>query len=714
MVGTRNGIARQAAAAVLLGGLLALFLGATRAVRRPRADFVFNNGSEVRTLDPAAVTGIAEGRVVRALFEGLTVQDPATLAPLPGMAERWDVSADGRTVTFHLRRDACWIRPGTDPDRFGERGDPLTAHDFVRSWERLLHPATAAEYAYQLWCVRGARAYSKMPDDRWFGPPALPVWMQRGEDGRVRFGLHPAGPASFPATGAFTLLVQEGDELRMHQAVIATEAGPVSSAVAGRVTSVNADGPRTFDELAADPYGAGWLFELAPEPGTLEAALAAGDLLTAEDARHEVFWPRVGIRAADDYTLVVELDRPTPYFLELTGFYPLYPVHVASLEAARARWPDTWETEWVKPERLVTNGPYRILERRLHDRIRLAKNPVYWDADHVAMRTVDILAVEHQVTMLNLYLTGEADWISSVPTNLVPRLMGREDFRPSPQLGTYFYRLNVTRPPLDDARVRRALALAVDRRAICEKILKAGQLPSWGFLPHGWRNYERTELAHGASFDEDCARARELLAEAGYDEGHPLPAVELHYNTSEVHRDIAEVVADGWRQRLGVETRMKSQEFKVFLDTQKTLGYEVSRSSWMGDFVDPVNFLHVFRTGGANNRTGWGSARYDALLAKAEDEVDAERRRALLAEADAILMDELPVIPLFTYVTQNMVNPRLAGFEGNVLDVHFLKFLSWLDDDELAAKRAADPRGGERVRAPGPSAGLRAPGGERR
>jgi len=559
----------------LLGGLFVLFLAIVGAGRRPRADFAFNNGAEVRSLDPAAVTGIAEGRVVRALFEGLTVLHPATLEPAPGTAARWDVSADGRTYTFHLRRDACWIRPGTDPARFAERGDPVIAHDFVRSWRRLLHPDTAAEYAYQLWCVRGARRYSEEPTSQ--------------------------------------------------------------------------------------------------------------------------TWGEVGIRAEGDHTLVVELERPTAHFLELTAFYPLYPIHLPSLEAARARWPDTWETEWVKPAHLVTNGPFRLRERRLHDRIRLARNPVYWDVENVGMRSIDILAVEHQVTMLNLYLTGEVDWISSVPTNLVPRLLERDDFRPALQLGTYFYRINVTRPPFDDVRVRQALALAIDRRALCEKITKAGQPPSWGFLPDGWRHYEPAALAHApldadfANWDEafaaDCARGRELLAEAGYGPDRPLPSISLHFNSSEVHRDIAEVIADGWHRELGVDARMTVQEFKVFLDTQKTLGYDVSRSSWMGDFVDPVNFLNVFRSDGANNRTGWGNARYDALLEEAADEPDAARRLALLAQADAILMDELPVIPLYTYVTQNLVNPRLGGFEPNVLDIHFLKFLHWRDDDATAEDR---------------------------
>ncbi len=691
MVEHRGRIARQGTALVLVVTFVALLVAATRSARLERADFVFNNGNEVRTLDPSTVTGIAEGNVIRALFEGLTVQDPSTLEPRPGMASSWEVTADGKTYTFHLRPDACWIRPGTDSERFAERGDPVTAHDFVRSWERLLHPSTAAEYAYQLWCVRGARPYSLMPDDRYYGPVPAGPWIRIEDDGRARLGLHGSWLEETAAPDLpLAILVEPGDEVESHDPVLEIEHARLPARVAGRILAVNPDAPRTVGELAEDPFEGGWLLELEPAEGAIERALAEGAILAADVARRTVYWPHVGVRADDDHTLVVELARPTPYFLDLTAFYPLYPVHVKSLEEAKARWPDMWQVEWVRPANLVTNGPFRIVERRINDRIRLARNPVYWDVENVAMRTIDVLAVQHLVTSLNLYLTGEVDWISAVPTNLVPRLRERDDFAPSPHFGSYFYRVNVGRPPLDDVRVRRALALAIDRRAICEKILKAGQIPSWAFVPHGLADYPRSELEHGtprpdlSDYDEvfaaDCARARELLAEAGYGEGGAsLPPIAIHYNTSETHRDIAEVVTDGWRRMLGIDAKLSNQEWKVYMDAQRSLDYDVSRSSWMGDFVDPVNFLNIFRTGSANNRTGWSDARYDALLDEAAAEVDEERRLELLSRAEAVLMAELPILPIYTYVTQNMVNPRLGGFGENVLDVHFLKFLYWRD-----------------------------------
>jgi oligopeptide transport system substrate-binding protein len=730
MSGTGARIARPGIALALFSALAVLLILITDGARRERADLVINNGGEVRTLDPTTLSGVAEGRLIRALFEGLTVMHPATLEPLPGVASSWETSEDGRTWRFRIRPDAFWIEPGTDPARFGERGDPITAHDFVRSWERLLHPATAAEYAYQLWCVRGAREYSMLPDDRLFGGASTGLWIQRREPGRVRVGVQGYRLAEIEnGELGFAVIAEEGALLEKRQAVIEIDGTPLPSVLSGRVLAVNPDLPATLAELAEDPYERGWILELEVAEGVIDRAIEAHELLPAEIARREIFWPSVGIHAPDDHTLVVELDRPTPYFLDLTGYFPLYPVHLAGLEAAKERWPDEWASRWVAPEQIVTNGPFRIVERRLNDRIRLVKNPIYWDAENVAMHSIDYLAVEHLITMLNLYLTEEVDWIDRVPPSLVPRLLLREDFDPSPHLGTYFYRLNVARPPLDDVRVRRALALAIDRRAICEKVAKAGQIPSWGFLPPGFAPYRRSELehadpgegfAHGdEAFAIDCTRARELLAEAGYGEGgRSLPAVEIHYNTSELHRDIAEVVSDGWRRWLGIETRLRNQEWKVYLDAQRSLDYQISRSSWIGDFVDPVNFLNVFRTGGANNRTGWSNSRFDALLAEATDEVDGERRLLLLSEAEGILMSELPILPLYTYVTGNVVNPRLGGFEANVLDVHFPKFFHWLDDDALAAKRAATTPAitpaKQRVPAPGPAEGRYSPAETRR
>ena len=562
-------LARRLLPPLLALGLLFGALRIASSARLEPADFVLNNGAEVSSLDPAIVTGVPEGRVIRALYEGLVVKHPLTLEPLPGMAESWELSDDGLVYTFHIRADGQW-----------SNGDPVTAHDFVYSWRRFLLPETAAQYAYQLYYAKGARAFNTEVDER--GEP-----------------LH------------------------------------------------------DFDET-------------------------------------------VGIRALDERTLEVELESPTPYFIDLVGFYPLFPVNPRGVEAAMERWGAAWTSHYMRPEHLVTNGPYKLLFRRVNDRIRLVKNELYWDADNVAFESIDVLAVENYGTMLDLYLTGGCDWIDRVATSVVPTLMQREDFNPVPYLGTYFFRVNTTRPPFDDVRVRRALALTIDRKAICEKIMKAGQVPSYGLVPPGIAGYVAAQMDSAAAespddeaaWELDCASAAELLVEAGFGPGgRPFPTLEIHYNTSEAHRDIAEVIAETWRRVLGVDAVLLNQEWKVYLDTQTTLGYDVSRSAWIGDYADPNTFSDMWVTGGENNKTGWGDARYDELIAAAARELDPVARMQLLRESEEILMEELPILPIYYYVTQGVVNPRLGGWFNNVQDEHFPKFFYWMDDEELAAVR---------------------------
>lgn len=579
---------------VLLGGIVALAASVTGSSRLERADLTWINGTEVSTLDPATVTGTPEGRILRAIFEGLTVKGPR-LEILPGMAESWDVSEDGLTYTFRIRRDAEWTN-----------GDPVTAHDFVYSWERFLNPETAAEYAYQLWYVKGARAYS---------------------------------------------------------------------------TDLNDEGqPRNGFET-------------------------------------------VGIRAADEHTLVVELAQPTPFFIQLTAFYPLFPVNRRNIEAAQAKYPDRWRYEWLRPENIVTNGPFRVVERRINDRIRLVKHEGYWDADSVALNRVDALAVEQYMTNLNLYLQGDADWIQFIPNQLIARLLEREDFNPTPYFGSYFYRVNTTQPPFDDPRVRRALALCIDRVAITRYITKSGQIPWYSLVPFGMEGYRPQEMPHHAdpegdyerTFRMDVEEAKRLLVEAGYGPGRePFPVTELHYNTSETHRDIAELIADSWRRELGINTKLLNQEWKVYLDTQRNLRYDVSRASWIGDYLDPNTFMDMWVTDGENNKTGWGDPRYDAAIEAARHALDPAERFEHFYTAERILMEELPILPIYSYVTQNMVNPRLGAFPGNLLDEQFPKWWYLRSDEELAAARAAQPADWEIVEAPGPGEGLYpacAPGG---
>lgn len=462
---------------------------------------------------------------------------------------------------------------------------------------------------------------------------------------------------------------------------------------------------RVLDPRTASP----WAYQLFAIAG---ARAYAED--TGPDGAPRRSFDAVGIRAPTPRDLEVELEHRTPYFLELCATTPFAPVHRASLEASRAREPDAFEpaafeTAWLRPGTLVSNGPWVLAERRVQDRVRFARNPFYWDRANVAFDTVDALAVEHLDAQLNLYLAGEVAWIDGAPPNLVSRLRSREDFRVGPYLATYFYRVNVTRPPFDDVRVRRALALAVPRRAIVEAVTKAGETPSWSAVAPGIPGYEPARIARSGDERADLDEARALLAEAGFGPGgRPFPRVELHYNNQAPHGDVAEVVAEAWRRELGVEARLAPQEWKVFLATQRELDYDVSRSSWIADYRDPRTFLEVFAGSSENNRTGWHDARYDELLEQASRAAGPERAR-LYREAEELLLEALPILPIYAYASQNLVDPGLGGFEDNVLDEHAPKFWYWRDEAELAERRASLPPGTELVRTSAPREGLYPP-----
>ena len=303
----------------------------------------------------------------------------------------------------------------------------------------------------------------------------------------------------------------------------------------------------------------------------------------------------VGVRATDDYTLEVTLNHATPYFLQLCAFYPLYPVNQTCVETFG--YP-----AWTKAENIVNNGPFRMEFRRIRDRIRLVKNPQYWNADTVKLQSIDALAVTSETTVLNMYLHGQTDWATTVPAAMIPDLSKRDDWLSDVFLGIYFYRLNVKHPVLSDVRVRQALNLAVNRQELCDNVTRAGERPAWTFCPSGIPGYTAP-----AGLEYNVSRAKQLLAEAGYPDGRGFPQLELLYNTSESHKTIAEVIQQQWSRNLGIKVTPKNREWGVFLNDVDNLNYHISRLGWIGDYVDPNTFLDLFVTDGANNSTGWSN-----------------------------------------------------------------------------------------------------------
>ncbi len=373
---------------------------------------------------------------------------------------------------------------------------------------------------------------------------------------------------------------------------------------------------------------------------------------------------QVGVRAVNPATLEVTLEQPTAYFLYLTTFYTLYPVPREAIEAHGK--------DWTKPGRIVSNGPFRLAEWVPQQTLVLEKNPAYWDARNVALDRVVFNPTDDNNTSIKQFAAGETDWVpTNIPASQVEIWRGRPEWYAEPYLGTYYYRVNVTRPPFDDPRVRKAFVRAIDREAIVRHVTRAGEIAWSGFVPKNMPGYPGVK-----GLDFDPAEAKRLLAEAGYPGGKGLPPVELIYNTNEMHRAIGQAIQQMWKQHLGVQVQITNLEWKVYLARMKELDYQIARAGWIGDYVDPNTFLDMWITGGGNNQTGWSSARYDALIRKAAATVDPEARMKLLVEAETILVrDELPILPIYTYVGKGLVRRTFDGWYPNILDQHPMKFL---------------------------------------
>jgi len=480
----------------------------------------------------------------------------------------------------------------------------------------------------------------------------------------------------------------------------------------GRVVNALFEGLCAYDENGQSVPGAAESWEVSPDGKTYifqireNAKWSDGSALTARDFveswkrtltpetgsqyNYQLFpvknaqafaegkianFAEVGVRALDDRTLRVELENPTPYFLQLCAFSTLHPVPVDLIK----RLGD----DWVKPGRLIGNGAYTLEEWRINDRIRLKKNPHYWDRGAVQLETIDVLPISDANVAFNFYASGLADLLMDkglAPPALLDDLKGRRDFHAAPFLGVYFLRYNCERGPFRDERVRRAFSLAVDKKRIVEKITRAGELPAPGFVPPGIPGYEGSD---GLPFDP--TQAARLLKEAGYPEGRNFPNVRYLYSKSELNEAIAVELQSMWRETLGVNVNLERQEWKVYLNSLSLLDYDIARSSWVGDYPDPNTFLDMFLTNGGNNRTGWSSTAYDRLVSDAARELVPSRRFEILRCAeDLLVQQELPVCPIYYYVGIQLYDPsKLGGLRANVLDEHPLRRIFRRDAKDL-------------------------------
>ncbi|MBU3158175.1 peptide ABC transporter substrate-binding protein [Clostridium frigoris] len=513
----------------------------------------FNLGAEPKTIDPALSTAIDSGDVIGNAFEGLMRLDSKD-KPVLGTADSYKVSKDGLTYTFHIRKGALW-----------SDGKQVVAGDFEYAWKRALKPATASEYAYQMFYLKNGQGYN--------------------------------------------------------------ESG-----------------------LSADKKTAG-----------VKAATAAD----------------VGVKATNDSTLVVTLENPTTYFLSLLAFQTYMPVRkdVADTNSA-------WAT---KPATYISNGAFKMKEWKPKDVMTFVKNDKYWDTKNIKLETLNYKMLEDQTASLSAYKAGQIDMLYQPPQSEIPALVKDGSCIITPNYGTYYYVANLTpeavklnpeaAKAIQNAKVRKALSLAINRKDIVANVSKGGETPATSLVPKGSLEPNGKDFASKAYYPAagDIAKAKKLLAEAGYPGGKGFPKLTFTYNTGAGHQNIAAAVQDMWKTNLGIDVDLKNQEWKVFIQTRNDKKYILARDGWLADYTDPMSFLDLLTTSSGNNDSGYSNPVYDAKILAAKKELDPTKRMAILHEAEDIIMKDDVVIPIYAYTNTVVLKSNIKGVRTSPLGQHWFQ-----------------------------------------
>jgi oligopeptide transport system substrate-binding protein len=425
------------------------------------------------------------------------------------------------------------------------------------------------------------------------------------------------------------------------------------------------------DPLVAADYVAGMRRLVDPATASPYAQVFGPVVNAAAIVRGEQPPDSLGVSAPDDRTVVIRLQHPAPYLLGLLAQPGTFPVHGPTL----AEHP----TEYARPGRMVSNGAFVLTDWVVGSHVVAERNSSYWNDAATQVARVHFVHHAESGPEFRQYRAGELDFTYVVPPQqfawIREHLPG--ELRVSPQLSVYYYGFNLTRPPFkDDPGLRRALSLVIDRDRLTTAVTGLGEAPAYGWVPPGVANHTSQQFDYAKRpWTERLAEARQLYARSGYSAAKPLK-VEIRYNSGEVHNRLAVAVAAMWKEALGVETTLYAEEFRSLLQSiQARTDTQVFRSSWVGDYNDAFSFVQLLQSGFGINLTGYSNPAYDALLTEATRTPDSARRRALLEEAERLMLADHPVLPLYFYVNKHLVKPYVRGWADNVMNVHYSKNL---------------------------------------